>query len=152
MQAFKLKKYLVASFLIALGSAGTLLAQALSDSHQRLEKQRVELQGPNGIPTGMEVISSVAEYKPGEGIDLHLHHGVEALYVVQGAQIQMPGKDAQMLPTGASLMNLRMVQHGGFKVVGDSSLKLFTVHIVDKSKPLYDKPVTTSAVTTMSNK
>jgi hypothetical protein len=27
---------------------------------------------------------------------------------------------------------------GGFKVVGDTSLKLFTVHIVDKGKPLYD--------------
>ncbi|MBR7799197.1 cupin domain-containing protein [Undibacterium sp. FT137W] len=118
------------------------MAQALSDSPQRQEKQRVELPGPNGAPTGMEVISSVAEYKPGEGIDLHLHHGIEALYVVQGAQIQMPGKDPQTLPTGASLMNLRMVQHGGFKVVGDSSLKLFTVHIVDKSKPLYDKEVT----------
>lgn len=125
--------------LIALGSADTLLAQALSDSPQRQEKQRVELQGPNGIPTGMEVIASVAEYKPGEGIDQHLHHGIEALYVVQGAQIQVAGKEPQTLPTGASLMNLRMVQHGGFKVVGDTSLKLYTVHIVDKGKPLYDK-------------
>ncbi|MBC3880566.1 cupin domain-containing protein [Undibacterium sp. LX40W] len=125
--------------LIAIGSAGTLLAQALSDSPQRQEKQRAELQGPNGIPTGMEVIASVAEYKPGEGIDLHLHHGIEALYVVQGAQIQVAGKEPQTLPTGASLMNLRMVQHGGFKVIGDTPLKLFTVHIVDKSKPLYDK-------------
>lgn len=135
----KLRQTLVALALVALGSADTLLAQALSDSPQRQEKQRVELQGSNGSATGMEVISSVAEYKPGEGIDLHLHHGIEALYVVQGAQIQMPGKEAQMLPTGASLMNLRMVQHGGFKVVGDTSLKLFTVHIVEKSKPLYDK-------------
>ena len=134
-----IRQTLLAFALIALGSAGTLLAQALSDSPQRQEKQRVELPGPNGIPTGMEVISSVAEYKPGEGIDLHLHHGIEALYVVQGAQIQIPGKDPQTLPTGASLMNLRMVQHGGFKVIGDTSLKLFTVHIVDKNKPLYDK-------------
>ncbi|MFZ6798267.1 cupin domain-containing protein [Undibacterium sp. Di24W] len=135
----KLRQTLVALGLIALGSAGTLLAQALSDSPQRQEKQRVELQGPNGTPTGMEVISSVAEYKPGEGIDLHLHHGIEALHVLQGAQIQMQGKEPQTLPTGASLMNPRMVQHGGFKVIGDTSLKLFTVHIVDKSKPLYDR-------------
>lgn len=124
--------------LIVLGSAGTLLAQALRDSPQRQEKQRVELQGPNGVPTGMEVISSVAEYQPGDGIDLHLHHGIEALYVVQGAQIQVAGKAPQTLPTGASLINLRMAQHGGFKVIGDTPLKLFTVHIVDKSKPLYD--------------
>ena len=139
MMHSKLRQICVAIALIAIGSAGTLLAQALSDSPQRQEKQRVELQGPNGIPTGMEVIASVAEYKPGEGIDLHLHHGIEALYVVQGAQIQVAGKEPQTLPTGASLMNLRMVQHGGFKVIGDTPLKLFTVHIVDKSKPLYDK-------------
>ncbi len=139
MMHSKLRQIGVAIALIAMGSAGTLLAQALNDSPQRQEKQRVELQGPNGIPTGMEVIASVAEYKPGEGIDLHLHHGIEALYVVQGAQIQVAGKEPQTLPTGASLMNLRMVQHGGFKVIGDTPLKLFTVHIVDKSKPLYDK-------------
>ncbi len=30
------------------------------------------------------------------------------------------------------------LQYGGFKVVGDTPLKLFTVHIVDKGKPLYD--------------
>ena len=137
----KFRQCLFAIGLITLGSAGTLLAQALNDSPQRQEKQRVELQGPNGVTTGMEVISSVAEYKPGEGIDLHLHHGIEALYVVQGAQIQSPGKEPLTLPTGASLMNLRMVQHGGFKVVGETSLKLYTVHIVDKGKPLYDKTV-----------
>ncbi|MFZ6817205.1 cupin domain-containing protein [Undibacterium sp. Ji22W] len=139
MASFNLRQLLVAACLIAIGSGGTLLAQALSDSPQRQEKQRVELLGPNGIATGMEVISSVAEYQPGEGIDLHLHHGIEALYVVQGAQIQMPGKESLSLSTGASLMNLRMVPHGGFKVVGDTSLKLFTVHIVEKNKPLYDK-------------
>jgi hypothetical protein len=35
-------------------------------------------------------------------------------------------------------MNLRDVAHGGFKVVGDKTIKLLTVHIVDKGKPLYD--------------
>ncbi len=141
MIRFKLRQCALVVGLIAFGSAGTILAQVLHDSPQRQEKQRVELLGANGITTGMEMIASVAEYKPGEGIDLHLHHGIEALYVVQGAQIQSPGKEPVTLPTGASLMNLRMVQHGGFKVVGEASLKLYTVHIVDKGKPLYDKTV-----------
>jgi hypothetical protein len=88
----KLRQCALVVGLIAFGIAGTLLAQALLDSPQRQEKQRVELLGPNGSNTGMEVIASVAEYKPGEGIDLHLHHGIEALYVVQGAQIQSPGR------------------------------------------------------------
>lgn len=35
-------------------------------------------------------------------------------------------------------MNLRNAKHGSFKVLGDTSLKLFTAHIVDKGKPLYD--------------
>jgi hypothetical protein len=43
-----------------------------------------------------------------------------------------------MLATGAPILNLRDVPHGGFKVVGPGTLKLFTTHIVDKGKPLYD--------------
>jgi hypothetical protein len=63
---------------------------------------------------------------------------VEAAYIVQGARVQVPGKDPLTLATGGSLLNLRDVKHGGFTVVGDTSLKLFTVHVVDKGKPLYD--------------
>jgi hypothetical protein len=52
--------------------------------------------------------------------------------------VQLQGKGPMVLPTGATLLNLRDVKHAGFKIVGDTSLKLFTVHIVDKGKPLYD--------------
>jgi quercetin dioxygenase-like cupin family protein len=120
--------------VFALGVATTLVAQTLTDSPQRIEQKRADL---SGAP-GMEVIASVGEYKPGESIELHIHHGIEAAYVVQGAMVQVPGKDASSLTTGATLLNLREVRHGGFKVVGDTPLKLFTVHIVDKGKPLYD--------------
>ena len=112
----------------------SVMAQTLTDSPQRVEHRRSDL---SGAP-GMEVITSTGEYKPGERIDLHLHHGIEALYVVQGASIQAPGKDAVMLQTGATAMNLRDVKHGGFTVVGDTPLKLFTVHVVDKNRPLYE--------------
>lgn len=121
-------------FLFGAGVATGLVAQTLNDSPQRVEQKRVDLSGaPN-----MEVIASTAEYKPGDSIDIHLHHGIEAGYVLQGATIQMPGKAPTMLPTGTTLMNLRDVKHAGFKVVGDTPLKLFTVHVVDKGKPLYD--------------
>jgi len=120
--------------LFSLGVATGLVAQTSSDSAQRVEQKRIDL---TGAP-GMEVIASVAEYKPGEGIDLHFHHGVEAAYVVQGASVQAPGKDPMTLPTGATLVNLRDVKHAGFKIVGATSLKLFAVHVVDKGKPLYD--------------
>ena len=42
--------------------------------------------------------------------------------------------------TGTGSINLRDVPHAGFKVVGNSALKLVTVHIVDKGAPLYDAP------------
>lgn len=105
-----------------------------SDSPQRVEQKRTDL---SGAP-GMEVIASVAEYKPGDSIGLHSHHGVEAAYVLQGASVQLPGKDPMALAAGATVLNLRDVKHGGYKIVGDTPLKLFTVHIVDKGKPLYD--------------
>ena len=34
-------------------------------------------------------------------------------------------------------MNLRDIVHGGYKVVGDKPIKIITVHVVDKGKPLY---------------
>ena len=120
--------------IFGVGLTTGLVAQNVSDSVQRKEQKRADLSGAQG----MEVIASTAEYKSGEAIDLHIHHGIEAAYVVQGASVQSPGKDPMPLPTGATLLNLRDVKHGGFKVVGDTSLKLFTVHIVDKGKPLYD--------------
>ncbi|WP_235582349.1 cupin domain-containing protein [Rhizobacter sp. Root1221] len=121
--------------LFGLGVATGLVAQTPTDSPQRVELKRTDL---SGAP-GMEVITSVAEYKPGDVVDLHFHHGVEAAYVVQGATVQVPGKDPMTLVTGGSVLNLRDVKHGGFKVVGDTSLKLYTVHIVDKGKALYDQ-------------
>ena len=126
-------------FVAAIFGAGVvtgLFAQpnAETDSPQRVEQKRTDLSGASG----MEVIASTAEYKPGDMIKLHIHHGIETAYVIQGGAVQVPGKDAQNLPTGATLQFLRDAKHAGFKVVGDTPLKLFTVHVVDKGKPLYD--------------
>jgi hypothetical protein len=38
---------------------------------------------------------------------------------------------------GTARINVRYVPHGAFTVTGDKTLKLLTVHIVDKGKPLY---------------
>ena len=112
----------------------TLALTAAAQDGVRKELSRVDL---TGAP-GMEVVSSFGEYKPGDKLPRHLHHGIEAAYVVQGAKVQVPGKDPMELPTGAPVLNLRDVMHGGYTIVGDQALKLFTVHIVDKGKPLYD--------------
>ena len=120
--------------LFGLGLATGLTAQTLTDTPQRKEQKRTDL---TGAPH-MEVIASIVEIKPGESSELHLHHGVEAFHVLHGSSIQAPGKEPVMLPSGLTSLNLRDVPHGAFKVVGDTPLKLLTVHIVDKGKPLYD--------------
>ncbi|MBI3372958.1 MAG: cupin domain-containing protein [Betaproteobacteria bacterium] len=113
------------------GTVGTVWAQ---DTPGRKEMRRVDL---SGAP-GMEVILSISEYKPGDALPAHFHHGIEAGYVVEGGMVEVPGKPAFAIPTGAPIMNLRDAPHAGFKIAGDKTVKLFTVHIVDKGKPLYD--------------
>jgi hypothetical protein len=120
--------------LFVLGLAAGLVAQTTGDSPNRHEQRRTDLTGA----TGMEVIASIVEYKPGETATIHLHHGIEAGYVVTGSTVQFSGKEPLVMASGATFLNLRDAKHGGFKVIGDQPLKLFTVHVVDKGKPLYD--------------
>jgi quercetin dioxygenase-like cupin family protein len=122
-----------AFLLAAVMTTSSAYAQA-NDVPQRKELKRADL---SGAP-GMEVILSISEYKPGDAANLHLHHGVEAAYVLEGGMVQAPGKDPVELKTGTPVMNLRDAPHAGWKVVGDKSIKLITVHVVDKGKPLFD--------------
>ncbi len=128
---------IVASGLFAAASALALIvsvAATAQDLPQRKELRRVDLSGaPN-----MEVVSSVSTFMPGDEFPRHLHHGVEMGYVVQGTMVQLPGQAPTMMATGAPIQNLRDAVHGGFKVLGPGNLVLFTVHTVDKGKPLYD--------------
>ena len=120
---------------------GVLMALVLTsaacaqDSPFRKELKRADLTGTN-----MEVITSISEIKPGKSSTLHIHHGEESYYFLEGGTIETPDGKQVSVPTGAVGVNVRDVPHGAFKVVGDKPVKLLTVHIVDKGKPLYDKP------------
>jgi quercetin dioxygenase-like cupin family protein len=48
----------------------------------------------------MEIIVSVSETKPGEGLARHIHHGEEALYVLEGATVELPDGKQITLATG----------------------------------------------------
>lgn len=120
-----------AATLFALLAALPAMAQ---DGSTRTILNRADLAGA----PGMEVISSILEVQPGATVPRHFHHGIETGRVLEGGLIQVPGKEPTMLPTGAPIWNLPNVFHGGFKVVSDKPLKLYTVHVVDKSKPLFD--------------
>jgi len=126
---------LIALLVCGWASMGVLAAQ-LGDSPYRSELHRADL---SGAP-GMEVIASIVRIKPGETAAAHSHHGIEAAYVIQGAMVQYPGQAPRLLKTGTALFNLRDVVHSGFTVVGSRTLVIYTVHVVDKNKPLYQPP------------
>ncbi|WP_027575678.1 cupin domain-containing protein [Bradyrhizobium sp. WSM1743] len=120
---------------------GLLFALLLSqpanaqDSPFRKELKRADLTGTN-----LEVITSISEIKPGESSTLHIHHGEESFYVLEGGTIERPDGKQVPFPTATTGINVRDMPHGAFKVVGDAAIKILTVHIVDKGKPLYDRP------------
>jgi uncharacterized cupin superfamily protein len=111
------------------------LPASAQDSPFRKELKRADLSGTN-----MEVITSISEIKPGDTSKLHIHHGEESFYVLEGGTIELPDGKQVPFPTGAASITARDLPHGAFKVVGDKTIKLLTVHIVDKGKPLYDTP------------
>jgi quercetin dioxygenase-like cupin family protein len=115
---------LAAVFFIAMAS--TAFAQT-----NRTELKRADLTGTN-----MEVIISVLEVPPGSSIDRHTHPGEEAVYVLDGATLQFPDGKEISRPAGQAGINVRDVPHAGYTVVGDKPLRLLTVHIVDKGKPM----------------
>ena len=115
-------------FSVALFTSAAL-AQALQPN--RTELKRADLTGTN-----MEIVIAVLEVPPGSTIARHTHPGEEAVYVLEGALMQMPdGKEIDR-PAGQAGVNVRDVPHAGYKVVGDKPLKILTVHIVDKGKPM----------------
>ena len=120
-------KSIFAALMAAVYTAAPVMAEST-------ELHRVAIT-PQATTT--EVVVSTAAYYPGESIARHSHHGIEALYVIEGAMVELPGGKRVTLKTGANLLNLRDQLHAGFKVVGDSALKIYTVHVVDQGKPLY---------------
>lgn len=120
--------------IAALASMSIATASA-QDSPFRKELKRGDLTGTN-----MEIITSMSEIRPGETTTLHIHHGEESYYFLEGGTIELADGKQVSIPTGAVGLNLRDVPHGAYRVVGDKTLKFLTVHIVDKGAPLYDKP------------
>lgn len=121
--------------LSALLAFALVSAARSQDSPYRKELKRTDLTG-----TEMEVITSINEVKPGEASALHVHHGEESFYVMEGGMIELPDGKQVPFPTGTTGINRRDVPHGAFKVVGDKAIKYLSVHVVDKGKPLYDAP------------
>jgi quercetin dioxygenase-like cupin family protein len=123
-------KQLALVALIGLGL--TFSAAAQTPTSKRTELTKGDLTGTN-----MEIVVGIVEVPPGAAGVLHTHPGEEAYYVLEGTTMETPDGKPVTLATGASMINVRDVPHGAFKVTGDKPLKLLTVHIVDKGKPMF---------------
>ena len=113
----------------------SIIAMLLSSAHAqgitRDELKRADLTGKD-----MDVIVTIVTVPPGENLPRHIHPGEEVVYVLDGAMLELSDGSQRQFPTGAATINVRNVPHAGFKVAGDKALKMLTVHIVDKGKPV----------------
>jgi quercetin dioxygenase-like cupin family protein len=125
----RMTKHAALGAFVGLSLVVSVTAQA--QSSKRTELTKGDLSGTN-----MEIIVGIVEVPPGAFGVLHTHPGEEAYYVIDGATASLPdGKQINLEP-GTAKINVRDVPHGAFKVIGDKALKLLTVHIVDKGKPM----------------
>jgi quercetin dioxygenase-like cupin family protein len=109
----------------------TVPTMLCAEGFKRTEVKRSDLTGTN-----MEIVVAIVDAQPGAFLPKHIHPGDEAVYILEGGMTEVPGQAPTMLATGSSYINARDVPHAGYKVVGDKALKILTVHIVDKGKPI----------------
>lgn len=117
-----------AAALALLLCCGAALAQEV----KRTEISRAPV---SGDPT-KEIVVQIVEVPPGATSGKHFHNGEEVAYVLQGAMTQLPGQPPQERVAGTTTINKRGVPHAGYTVVGDRTLKMLSVYVVDKDQPL----------------
>ena len=98
---------------------------------KRTELSRTDLTGVDG----KEIVVSILEAPPGSTSARHFHYGEEVFYVLEGAMVQVPGQAPQARVPGSVGVN-RRDPHAGYTVVGDKPLRMLSVYVVDKGKPL----------------
>jgi quercetin dioxygenase-like cupin family protein len=83
--------------------------------------QQVQLRGGN--------------YKPGEGVPLHVHPGVEMAYVVEGTIEFRMGGQTVVKHAGDTTMVPRGVPHSA-KNIGSDTARVVSAFVIDKGAPL----------------
>src|SRR5262249_55587710 len=121
-------KTLIAVCVIAFAAAGAALAQQAAI--KRTPLQKVE------FPEGFVSVSGIAEVPAGGAAGRHTHPGVELGYILEGeADLIVEGQPDRHLKAGDSYQIPLGVVHDA-KVSGDKPLKVLSVYVVDKTKPL----------------
>jgi quercetin dioxygenase-like cupin family protein len=82
-----------------------------------------------------EAIQGIAEIAPGASSGKHRHHGIEVAYVLEGSMVvEHEGQPPKTLKAGDAFTNQAAVHNA--KNPGKTPVKILTVYIVEKGKPL----------------
>ncbi len=116
---------------IAIGAAAMQGLHAQTQAVKRTPLTKADLTGVEG----KEVFVTLIEAPPGAEFPPHIHHGDEFAYVIEGSLEGFIEQAQSSTKAGETFHAPREKVHGG-KVVSATPVKLLTVHIVDKGKPL----------------
>jgi quercetin dioxygenase-like cupin family protein len=97
---------------------------------------KIELQRGNLTGKDMDIIVNFFEVPPGATVARHIHPGEEVVYVLEGGTLEQPDGKLLTFEAGMATIYPRDVPHAGVKVVGDKSLKMLKVLVVDQGKPV----------------
>ncbi len=118
-----------------LAAALFVLIAASASAQEGIERTELRRTDLTGTDNTIVVVTEIVA-QPGAFMPRHIHHGDEFLYILEGGSTQAPGEEPSTVPAGATIHFPRGMPHGGFIVVGDAPLKVLTVHVVDKDKPI----------------
>ena len=104
-----------------------------------LEVKRTELaRSPVTGLDHLEIITQLVEFPPGATSPRHFHHGEETFYVLEGGTVQSPGQPRLDRLQGDHGIIHRGVPHSGYTVVGDRTIKVLSVYVVDRGTKLQE--------------
>ncbi len=125
----------LSAFAVAIAIPVLSIAPALAGGEiVRTEVSRADLSGTENT----EVIVAKLEMFPGASIPKHFHHGDEHVVVIEGGSVTLTDGKVIEFATGSALHFPAREVHGGFTASGDGPLIVYTMHIVEKGKPLMD--------------
>ncbi len=120
----------IVAAIALVGVAASVGAQQAA-LFSRTEVQRGDLSTP-----GHEVVTVIADMKPGGTPGWHTHPGEEVTYVLQGTvTISQAGKPDQTVAAGKAFIIPAGTVHNATNT-GKADVKLLVNYIVEKGKPL----------------
>ncbi|MCJ2088575.1 cupin domain-containing protein [Methylobacterium sp. E-005] len=118
--------------------AAATLSVAGAASAQEVRRTELGRQPVSG-DASREIVMQLVEIPPGATSRRHVHNGEEAYYVIEGGLVQQgPGQEPKERPSGERGINTRGVPHAGYTVVGDRTVKILSVYVVDRGRPLQE--------------